>query len=244
MERRILKIVAISVFFPLFRLRRKVSRAKGNPSLQILEYSTPRPKFKIQIWISNSVGEKFPFRHLRINSFWSQLGYLLELSLWHLGITSLWRQLWSSLVLEIPRDSFLGIPLCFPPLGFTMFHFCGELHINLLGFYYASSFLGNYINNQKENISYVPLDPVSDYVYIADLNNRLRVGWKTLPNLNLKLKFQTQTWISKLKSSPSSRVVRDSGKFTPMVKGMKPYCHVSAQSIWAVVWYLPPWRSF
>ena len=50
-------------------------------------------------------------------------------------------------------------------------------------------------NHQKDNIDYVPLDPVCDYVYIADLNTRLRVVWKMLPNLNFKLKFQTQTWI-------------------------------------------------
>ena len=56
------------------------------------------------------------------------------------------------------------------------------------------------INNQKEKIYYVPLDPVSDYVYIADLNTRLRVGWKTLPNLNFKIKFQTQISNSDLNS--------------------------------------------
>ena len=48
-------------------------------------------------------------------------------------------------------------------------------------------------NHQKENVAYVPLEPVSDYAYMADLNTRLCVGWKTLPNLNFKLKFQTQT---------------------------------------------------
>ena len=48
------------------------------------------------------------------------------------------------------------------------------------------------INNQKDKIAYVPLYPVADYVYIVDLNTRLRVGWKTLPNLNFKLKFQTK----------------------------------------------------
>ena len=31
-------------------------------------------------------------------------------------------------------------------------------------------------NHQKDNISYVPLNPVAEYVYIADLNTRLRVG--------------------------------------------------------------------
>ena len=44
----------------------------------------------------------------------------------------------------------------------------------------------------KWQIVYVPLDPVTDYVHILDLNIRLRVGWKTLPNLNFKLKVQTQ----------------------------------------------------
>ena len=61
---------------------------------------------------------------------------------------------------------------------------------------------------------------------MLDLNTRMRVGWKTLPNLNFKLKFQTQISNSnlkfrKLKSSLSSRVIRDSGKLTPRVKGMK-----------------------
>ena len=45
--------------------------------------------------------------------------------------------------------------------------------------------------HQNENISYVPLNLVANYVYIANLNTRLRVGWKTLPNLNFKPKFQT-----------------------------------------------------
>ena len=45
-------------------------------------------------------------------------------------------------------------------------------------------------NHQNDKISYVPLDSVADYVYIADLNNRLRVCWKILPNLSFKLKFQ------------------------------------------------------
>ena len=31
-------------------------------------------------------------------------------------------------------------------------------------------------NHQKDKIYYVPLEPVADYVYIADLNTRLRVG--------------------------------------------------------------------
>ena len=65
---------------------------------------------------------------------------------------------------EIPGDSLLGIPLCFPPLLFNMLLFRGELHISPLGFYYVSPILGDYINHQKDKIAYVPLDPVADYV--------------------------------------------------------------------------------
>ena len=61
-----------------------------------------------------------------------------------------------------------------------------------MGFYYASLFLGNYINHQKDKISYILLDPVANHVYIEDLSNRLCVGWKTLQTLNFKLEFQTQ----------------------------------------------------
>ena len=62
--------------------------------------------------------------------------------------------------------------------------------------------VGKEHQSPKYKIDYVPLDPVSDYVYIADLNTRLCVGLKTLPNLNFKLKFQTQTLISKTKVFP------------------------------------------
>ena len=44
----------------------------------------------------------------------------------------------------------------------------------------------------KWKISYVPLDPVAEYLHMLELNNRLRVGWKTPPNLKFKLKIQTQ----------------------------------------------------
>ena len=44
----------------------------------------------------------------------------------------------------------------------------------------------------KDKIEYVPLDPVADYVHILELNTRLRAGWKMLPNLDFKLKFQIQ----------------------------------------------------
>ena len=54
----------------------------------------------------------------------------------------------------------------------------------------------------KSHISYVPLNPVAKYIHMLNLNTRLRIIWKTLPNLkisnlNFKLKVQTQTWTSK-----------------------------------------------
>ena len=53
--------------------------------------------------------------------------------------------------------------------------------------------VGYHQQSPKYKISYVPLDPVADYVYLLDLNTRLCVGWKMLPNLNFKLKVQPQT---------------------------------------------------
>ena len=78
----------------------------------------------------------------------------------------------------------------------------------------------------KWHISYVPLDPVADSVHMLDLNTRLRVGLKKLLNLKFKLKFQTQISHSnlnfkKLKHSLSSRVIWDSGKLNPRIKGIK-----------------------
>ena len=54
------------------------------------------------------------------------------------------------------------------------------------------------LQSPKDKVYYVPLDPVADYIYISDLNIRLPVGWKLLPNLNIKLKFQTKISNSKL----------------------------------------------
>ena len=82
----------------------------------------------------------------------------------------------------------------------------------------------------KGKIAYVPLEPFADYVHILDLNTRLCIVWKKLSNLNFKPKFQTQILkskfklkleLQKLKSSPSSWVIRDSEKLTPRVKGIK-----------------------
>ena len=101
----------------------------------------------------------------------------------------------------------------------------------------------------KWQIAYVPFNPVADFVHMLDLNTWLCVGWKMLPNLKFKLKFQSQISDSnlnfkKLKTSPSSCVFRDSGKLNPMVKGMKPYCYVDTQSLWAAAWYFLHWGSF
>ena len=78
--------------------------------------------------------------------------------------------------LDIPGGSSQGFLLAFPRWGLLCLSFRGETHISLLGFYYASLFLGDYINHQKDKIAYVPLNPVMDYIYIADLNTRLCVG--------------------------------------------------------------------
>ena len=132
------KILARSVCFPLRSFLIKAIRAKGNLSPHILEYSTLRSKFKNQIWILNFVGAK--------------------LSCWHLRITSFWRQLGSSLGLDIPRYSSGGFLIVFFLWGLLRFSFLGELYerwncemvewiFPSLGFYYASTFLENYIND-------------------------------------------------------------------------------------------------
>ena len=38
------------------------------------------------------------------------------------------------------------------------------------------------LNHKNDKIAYVPLEPVSNYVYIADLILELHVVWKTLLN--------------------------------------------------------------
>ena len=76
----------------------------------------------------------------------------------------------------IPVDSFSGTPPWFPPLGFSLLiRSCGTTYFpvgDLLYFY----FLGELHQSPKDKIAYVTLDPVSDYVYISDLNTRLLVG--------------------------------------------------------------------
>ena len=136
----VLKIVANSFCFTLVKIRRKLSRAKGNPSLQILEYSTPHQKFKTQIWISNFVGTKFSCWHLKVNLFWHQLGSPLEYFCWHLGIISFWRELGYLLGLDIPGDSSRGFLFAFPCWFLLCLSFREELHISvmsLLCFYFC-----------------------------------------------------------------------------------------------------------
>ena len=86
----------------------------------------------------------------------------------------------------------MGIPPCFPLLGFTLLiRLCGTTFPPVRGLLKFSS-LGELHQSTKDKVAYAPLDPVADYVHILDLSNRLRVGWKTLPNLNFKLKLQIQ----------------------------------------------------
>ena len=149
-------------------------------------------------WLS---GIPLCFRwHLGINSFWRQLISLLELSCCHLRINSFWRQLGSPSGFAIPRYSFLGIPPCFPPLGLTMLIRSWGTTYFPVGILLYFCFLGELHQSPKEKISYSPLDPVAKYAYIEDLNTRLCVSWKTLPDLNFKIKFQTQISNSNLNS--------------------------------------------
>ena len=92
--------------------QKKSELCKGKYVSSDLGMLYPRPKFKTQISISNSVCAKLSLWHLRINSFWRQLETSLEFSSWHLFNIFLC-QLGYSLYLEIHGDSFLGIPLCF-----------------------------------------------------------------------------------------------------------------------------------
>ena len=114
--------------------------------------------------------------HLRINYFWLQLGSLLEFSCWNLGNDSFWRQLGSPLGFGIPGDSFSGIPLCFTQLGFIMLIRSWGTTYFPVGILLCFSFLGELHQSPKYMIAYVPHDPVANYVYIVDLNTRLRVG--------------------------------------------------------------------
>ena len=76
----------------------------------------------------------------------------------------------------IPGDSLLGIPPCFPPLGFTIIiRLWGTTYLPV-GILLYLSFLGELHKRPKEKIAYVTLNPVSEYVYISDLNTRLRFG--------------------------------------------------------------------
>ena len=127
-----------------------------------------------------------------ITPFGANLDLLLEFSHWHLGNNSFWCQLVSCLGFGIPGDSFSGIPLCFSLLGFTMLIRSWGTTYFPVGVLLCLYFLGELHKYPKDKIAYATLDPVADHVYIADLNTRLRVDLKTLPNLNFKLKFQTQ----------------------------------------------------
>ena len=112
---------------------------------------------------------------LGINSFWRQLGSSLELSGWHLGIKTIWRQLGLLFGFAIPGGFFLGIPPCFPPLGFTVIICSWGTTFPRWGFtIIILSWCTKSIT--KGQIAFVTFDPVADYVHILDINTRIRVG--------------------------------------------------------------------
>ena len=147
-------------------------------------------KFEIQIWVLNFCWQKnLP---LAPRNYFLLAPTRISVGIFPLAPRNyfLLAPTWVFVGIGDPRRFFSGIPLCFPLLGFTMLLLSwGTKYLR---------FVRNYTNHQKDKIAYVPLDQFSDYVYIVDLNNRLHVGWKTLPNLNPKLRFQTQTSNSNL----------------------------------------------
>ena len=50
----------------------------------------------------------------------------------------------------------------------------------------------------KWHITYFPHDPVSDYIHMLNLNTRLCVDWKTLPNLKFQTKISNSNFKLKL----------------------------------------------
>ena len=119
---------------------------------------------------------------LGINSFCRQLGSLLEFSRWHFGNNSVWHQIGSPFGICDFQRFLLGIPPCFPLLGFTLLiRLCGTTFSPVGGLTFFS-FLEELHQSPKEKIDYVLLDPVANYVHVLDLNARLHAGWKILPN--------------------------------------------------------------
>ena len=95
----LLKIIAMSVWCPLFRLRRKVSLAKGEPISSYIGILYPAPK------ISN-LNFNFKLRWHKILPLAPRNYFLLAPTWIFLRIGDSWIFLW-------------GIPLCFFQLGFT-----------------------------------------------------------------------------------------------------------------------------
>ena len=76
------------------------------------------------------------------------------------------------------RDSrrfLLGDSSLFSPVGvYSDYSFLGNYIFTRWDLLYFS-FLGELHQSPKDKITYVPLDLVADYVYISDLNTKLRV---------------------------------------------------------------------
>ena len=102
------KNVATPVCFPLWRLRIKVSLAKGKSIYSYVGILYPalkisNPNFNLKLrW------HKLFHRHLVISSFWGQLGY--------------------SLGLDISGDSYQGLLFFCPHWGLLYLSFLGKLH--------------------------------------------------------------------------------------------------------------------
>ena len=82
---------------------------------------------------------------------------------------------WDLGFLEIPSR---GFHFDFPCWGLLCLSVRGELNISPLVVLLCFSFIEELNQSAKYNIYYVPLDPVPDDVFIADLNTKLRVGRK------------------------------------------------------------------
>ena len=105
------------------------------------------------------------------------------------------------LALEIPIDSFDAFLFVIP-----------------VGVYLPSTSLRNYINHQKDKITYVPLDLVDDYIY-SSLITRPLCWLKNVTSLNLLNEI-----FPFISADPGFE------ELTPRVKGMK-NCRVADQKI-------------
>ena len=156
----------MSFFFALLWLRRKLSRAKGNPFIQILEYRTPRLKFKTQISISNSVGAKFPAGTSELIPFGANWDLHWNCTAGTLEFIPFVGSLHLHLDLRFPEIPYQGFLLVSPRWGLLCLFVRVELHIFPSGIYHTSHFLGNYINHQRIYCLHSPRPSIRLRTYI------------------------------------------------------------------------------